>query len=117
MPRFAILEHNHPFPHWDLFLESGQTLRSWRLLQPLQAGVAVPVEPAADHRLMYLDYEGPVSSGRGKVTRVDAGTFTWEEDAAERLAVHLAGVHYKSRLVLTRKSGGWVATLMPEPPQ
>ena len=67
MPRFAILAHDHPAPHWDLFLEAGPVLRSWRLLAPLGREAPVPAEPAADHRLLYLEYEGPVSGERGSV--------------------------------------------------
>jgi hypothetical protein len=117
MPRFAILAHDHPSPHWDLFLEAGPVLRSWRLLQPLRDGVAVPAEQIGDHRLMYLDYEGPVSGGRGTVKRIDAGTFTWKEDGPEKLAVLLAGRVFYARLVLIRNGDNWTAsieTISPE---
>lgn len=81
MPRFAILAHNWPQPHWDLLLEDPQraVCRTWRLLTPpdqprVEAGCVA--EPIADHRLVYLDYEGPVSGNRGHVRQWDAGT--WE---------------------------------------
>src|SRR5690348_11647704 len=63
MPRFAILAHDHPAPHWDLFLEAGPVLRSWRLAGPLVVNTPIAAAPAPDHRLVYLDYEGPVSGG------------------------------------------------------
>ncbi len=75
MPRYAILRHDWPVPHLDLLLEAGPVLRAWRLAAEPVAGVWVPAEPNADHRLMYLDYEGPVSGGRGSVSRWAAGTF------------------------------------------
>jgi hypothetical protein len=76
MPRFVILEHDHPELHWDLMLESGATLRTWRLLQPLRApGETISAVALSDHRLHYLDYEGPVSGGRGTVKRWDAGEY------------------------------------------
>lgn len=34
-----------------------------------------PAERIGDHRLAYLDYTGPVSGGRGQVTRWDAGAY------------------------------------------
>ena len=34
MPRFVILEHDHPVVHWDLMLEAGEALRTWRLAAP-----------------------------------------------------------------------------------
>jgi DNA polymerase Ligase (LigD) len=107
MLRFAILEHDYPVPHWDLFLEAGDVLRSWRLLSPLEPGIAVPAEPTGDHRLLYLDYEGPVSVNRGTVARIDAGTFAWEADVEECVVVRIAGTHFVGRLILQRDSGHW----------
>ena len=92
MPRFVILEHDWPARHWDLLLEAGAVLRAWRLLAEPGAGVAVPAQPNADHRLLYLDYEGPVSGDRGTVSRWDAGTFDWVADEPDRVTVEFAGV-------------------------
>jgi hypothetical protein len=78
VPRFVILEHDWPAPHWDLLLEHGPVLKAWRLLAEPGPGRAVPAEPSFDHRPLYLDYEGPVSGGRGAVRRWDAGTFEGE---------------------------------------
>jgi DNA polymerase ligase (LigD)-like protein len=104
MPRFAILAHDHPAPHWDLFLEAGPVLRSWRLAGPLVVNTPIAAAPAPDHRLVYLDYEGPVSGGRGTVSRVDAGTFQFESDDADRVRVHLAGARFVGRLTITRST-------------
>lgn len=114
MHRFAILAHDHPAPHWDLFLEAGPVLRSWRILSPLVPEAAVPAEPAADHRLMYLDYEGPVSGGRGTVTRIDAGTFTWELDRPDCLVVRLTGHRFTGRLTVEPSAPSWTATFEPD---
>ena len=91
MPRFVVLEHNHPALHWDFMLEAGDVLRTWRLLAPPGPGRSCPAELLPDHRTIYLDYEGPVSGNRGSVKRWDAGTFEWEVEAADRLVVRLAG--------------------------
>ena len=91
MPRFVILEHDWPARHWDLLLEAGPVLRAWRLLAEPGPGVAVPAEANADHRLLYLDYEGPVPVGRGRVSRWDAGTFEWLADEPEGVVVDLRG--------------------------
>ena len=74
--RFVILEHDHPFLHWDLLMEAGEQLASWRLLQPLRSGVWIPSESIAPHRRFYLDYEGPVSHNRGSVRRTGHGEFS-----------------------------------------
>jgi hypothetical protein len=111
MPRFAVLAHDHPTPHWDLFLESGPALRSWRLLAPLAVAAEVPAEPMADHRLLYLDYDGPVSGGRGTVIRVDAGTFEWQLDGPDRVVVLLAGTRFSGLLTVSQGPAGWSARL------
>lgn len=72
--RFVILSHDHPAQHWDLLVEDGESLRAWRLLRrPGNDPDRIPAEPLPPHRLLYLDYEGPVSGNRGTVARVDAG--------------------------------------------
>jgi hypothetical protein len=75
VPQFVILAHDWPEPHFDLLLEAGPVLKAWRLLAEPAMNVAVPAEPNADHRAVYLDYEGPVSGGRGDVIRWDNGTY------------------------------------------
>lgn len=68
-----VLEHDHPFLHWDLLIEVGHALAAWRLLRPIQAEVWLPAERLPDHRTRYLSYEGPVSGNRGRVVRCLAG--------------------------------------------
>lgn len=87
MSRFVVLEHDHPFVHWDFMLETGETLSTWRLLQnPLaikdESGKETQcnvfrslAEQLPDHRAAYLDYEGEVSQDRGTVRRLDTGLF------------------------------------------
>ena len=82
MPRYVILEHDHPHRHWDLMLESGDVLRTWRLAEPPQPGRAVAAEPIGDHRRAYLDYEGPIRGNRGRVKRWDGGSCDWETPPA-----------------------------------
>lgn len=103
MPRYVLLRHECDHlrggSHWDLMLERNGTLATWALNalpSPWVAQLAksssvddsVANDPVAatklpDHRVAYLDYEGPVSERRGSVTRVAAGTYTvsaWSED-------------------------------------
>lgn len=95
MPRFAILTHDHPFLHWDFLLEWGEHARTWRLLEEPGIG-SVAAERIADHRLLYLDYEGPVSGGRGHVKQWDQGIFTiLEKDRP--LEIQLSGRQLKCR--------------------
>jgi hypothetical protein len=111
MPRFVILEHDHPFLHWDLMLESGDVLRTWRLRAKPQASpplavLQVSAELLGDHRKAYLDYEGPVSGNRGHVKRWDAGTFAWETDTADRVVVRLQGQRCAGTAILERNPAG-----------
>lgn len=100
MPRFVILIHDHPHLHWDFMLESDGALRTWRLESPPEPGREIPAEPLADHRIAYLDYEGPVSGNRGEVRRWDAGTYEVVSETAAELAVTLRGSKVRGRATL-----------------
>ncbi len=103
MPRFVVLEHDHPTLHWDLMLESSGILQTWRLAKPPESESTIEATLLGDHRLTYLNYEGPVSSNRGNVRRWDAGTFTDEPDsspAVRRLVV--AGARLRGRVRLEK---------------
>jgi hypothetical protein len=113
MPRFALVAHDHPFDHWDLFLEAGPVVRTWRLIPRLLAGTAALAEPTPDHRLSYLDYEGPISGGRGTVSQVDTGQFVWERDDAECVTIQLVGRKFVGRLSISSAEGQLSAHFQP----
>ena len=100
MRRYVILTHDHPFLHWDLMLEVEGALRTWRLSSPPEPQLEVAAEPLGNHRLAYLDYEGPVSGDRGYVTRWDAGVVEWLSDDANLLCVRLSGEKLNGELTL-----------------
>jgi hypothetical protein len=104
MPRFVILEHDHPFLHWDLMLEVGGKLRTWRLSAAPAAGTQVSAEPLGDHRIAYLDYEGPVSGGRGSVVRWDSGSYELSTgtEVGDHFLIRLHGLRLQARVELTR---------------
>ena len=111
MSRFAILIHDHPFLHWDLLVEQAGVLRSWRLLEsPVRwllaaSPIVLSAESIAEHRLAYLDYEGPVSRERGSVQRWDGGNVDWLEDSAGKIRLKLAGTRLHGELTLTQPDG------------
>jgi hypothetical protein len=105
MPRFAVLTHDHPILHWDFLLEQGEKLRTWRLAQPPDAAGPIDAEALADHRLAYLDYEGPVSGDRGEVRRWDRGEYEIIESTRERLVVRLEGERLRGEASLERPAG------------
>src|SRR5436190_1089194 len=108
MPRFVILQHDHPFPHHDLMLEAGAVLRTWRL-HGFPHEDEVRAEPLGDHRLAYLDYEGPVSGGRGRVRREEAGEYTLLADQPDLVRIELIGRRLRGVLELRRQGHDWVA--------
>ena len=71
--RFVILVHDYPSLHWDFLLETGDAAATWRLSDCPASGRIIDAERIEDHRLLYLNYEGPVSGGRGRVSRVFSG--------------------------------------------
>lgn len=89
--RYAVLHHTGvDAPHYDLLFETaaGSPLRTYRVDRwPMETG-AVLVERLADHRRIYLDYEGPISGNRGSVRRVAQGTCQLDR-SGERLVLHL----------------------------
>jgi hypothetical protein len=105
MPRFVLLDHDHPQPHLDLMLEVGEVLWTWRLEAPPGEGDPGPAVRIFDHRPLYLDYEGPVSGDRGTVRRRDHGEYDWQEQSPGRLVVRLAGRRLRGRLTLTQEAG------------
>jgi hypothetical protein len=116
MPRFVLLEHDHPARHWDLMLECGDILRTWRLAQPPRAGAAIAAAATFDHRLVYLDYEGPISGNRGRVIRRDAGTFSWQRQDVEYVEVRLEGGQLRGVLRLEQVAGdSWRGEFIEEP--
>jgi hypothetical protein len=107
MPRFVILRHEPPAGsrrrlHWDLMLATDDALRTWALAEAPSAGHPITAEALPDHRTSYLDYEGPVSGGRGAVTRWDAGRFEWERDTPCEIVCRLSGQVLSGRVTLTR---------------
>ncbi len=109
LPRFVILEHDYPLRHWDFMLENGDRLRAWKLLdnpedllKQSKQGFSIRANTAQNHRLIYLDYEGPVSSNRGFVTQFDKGTFDWVENNNEQVKIHLNGQRLKGIAELTK---------------
>jgi len=111
MPRFALLIHDSPRGlHYDLLLESGDALKTWALPQLPDPDVEMECEALSDHRLLYLDFEGPISAGRGSVARWDRGTYIVEIWSGDQIALDLCGEKIAGRIELRRmpdQTGRW----------
>lgn len=138
MPRAVILRHDLPDGtwHYDWMIErsipdleprpgSGpeRRLLTFRL-DP--APTPPPADPGGgpfeavrlpDHRARYLEYEGPVSSDRGRVTRVASGPGRVLLDTPEEvvMACTLAGVARRFRARRDAASGVWRVDPDPSP--
>lgn len=100
--RFVLLEHRWDGVHWDFMLESDGGLRTWAIDAPIAPGRILPARALDDHRSIYLDYEGPVSGGRGTVLRVDRGTYVVGEWTDDRVRVRVAGGQLVGEVLLWR---------------
>lgn len=105
MPRFVVLVHDHPFVHWDFLLESGDTAKTWRLLESpahwlVMPTAAIVAEPIGDHRKEYFDYEGPVSRERGSVVRWDHGIAEQLPSSDSAIRLRLSGSRLTGELRL-----------------
>jgi hypothetical protein len=92
MPRYVILRHDSPRGlHFDFMLERGDVLKTWELPSEPQPGCEMPARPLPDHRLAYLDYEGPVGGDRGRVTQWDRGDYELIAESPDCCQVFLEG--------------------------
>ena len=122
MPRFVILKHETPLgslrgTHWDLMLEADGVLRTWTLAAEPVGGKTMVAERLADHRVAYLDYEGPIAGDRGTVTRCDAGTMEWGEVTDECVVATLQGAIVRGEVRLWRESSAdnrWLVSFTAE---
>ncbi len=118
---FALLEHDTTVAdappgardtHWDLLIEvpGQERLPTWRLAQnPLTTASDIPAERIKDHRPLYLDYEGEIESGRGRVRRLDRGSANVERLAGHVVLMLLDGGVLRGRFKIAPALGGRLA--------
>lgn len=108
--RFVILLHvGHGEDHYDLMLTDGDGLATWQMTTDpagLSVGQSAPATKLADHRSEYLTYEGLVSGGRGRVSRVAEGRYDVISRREECLACRLMGPAIEGRFELRRIASG-----------
>jgi len=92
--------------HWDFLLEAEDVLRAWRLLSEPARGSSIVAEPLPNHRLIYLNYEGPVAGDRGAVSQWDSGSFAWECAEPNEIRVRLRGNQISGPVKLSRNDDG-----------
>jgi len=102
MPKFTISHHtgSKDGDHYDLMLEHGEGLRTWRLVNTAFQVFQI-ARQIKDHRKSYLDFEGEIPGDRGKVKIWDTGTYAVDEWKDDRIQVALLGRTLKSRILFT----------------
>ncbi|QDU29815.1 hypothetical protein ETAA8_49300 [Anatilimnocola aggregata] len=108
MPQFVLLRHTLPADsprasHYDLMLESGESLLTWAI-EALPTAGSIVAEELPPHRLVYLDYEGAVSNNRGSVARVDRGELVWLQQTSDEYCARLQGEQLRGEFRLRRTS-------------
>jgi hypothetical protein len=89
--RYVVLRHTGVTEsHFDLMFETSpdSVLATWRSSTWPVTRDSI-LTPLAEHRRVYLEYEGPLSESRGSVSRVSEGTHQIIEDRPDHLILAL----------------------------
>lgn len=102
--KFVIQRHerqNEP-THWDLMLESGDILETYRAGVPPEQWGKGPIEVVKifDHPLKFLTYQGSVNKGKGSVSIADYGNYRVIKRLEDRLVLDLTGNVLKGEFLL-----------------
>jgi len=105
MPQFVVLRHDTPQGvHFDFMLESAGMLKTWALPRLPESDAEIPCEMLADHRLAYLDEQGPISGGRGTVVRWDRGDCIVTRQGDAEWMAELAGEKIAGTAIIRRSA-------------
>lgn len=96
MLRTVVLRHTQldGSSHFDWMIErpeptDDRSLRTWRTgIRPDQAS-AFQGQQIGDHRSVYLEYEGELGGGRGRVERLASGLVRWDRCDQDRVALEV----------------------------
>lgn len=113
--RFVIQEHDASSLHYDFRLEVDGVLKSWAVpkgpsTDPSEKRLALPTE---DHPVDYIDFEGVIPEGAGRVTVWDTGRYeneTTEDGEPVEMADAIENGHVSVRLEGQKISGGYALT-------
>ena len=106
--KFIIQKHSKADEvHWDLMLEAGAVLKTYRLGLPPEKLLQKKTTAAKifDHPLKFLSYEGSVNQGLGSVVIVEVGTYHIVSERRDRCVLQLEGKVLKGKFTLTYIKG------------
>lgn len=96
--------------HWDLMLEVGEILETYRLELPPEKLVKGKCSATKifDHPLKFLAYEGNVNKGKGRVEIADTGTYELLNEGKHRCELQFDGKILKDKFTLIHiKENDW----------
>ena len=82
--KFVIHYHFTDVNHFDFMLENEDSLLTWRIeadiFDDFRKGITVEALKINNHRKVYLQFQGPISCGRGYVKLIDSGNYELTDD-------------------------------------
>ena len=102
--KFVIQRHTRGKKvHWDLMLEAGEALETYRLSMPPGRLMKekCPAEKIFEHPLRFLTYEGPVNKGEGNVEIADSGTYNVIQQLQDCIEMEMDGEILRGRFALS----------------
>jgi hypothetical protein len=103
MNQFVVHKHTRGNEvHWDLMIEWGEKLKTWRLENPPEklASEKTKATPIFDHDKKFLTYQGPVNNGKGNVEIVDEGNCIIESETNNEIKINFEGKILKGNFTL-----------------
>jgi len=111
MNRFVIHKHTQGNEvHWDLMIEAGDTLKTWRLDAPPEKLATQKTKATSifDHDKKFLTYQGPVNNGKGTVEIADEGNCTIKSVAKDDTKIDFQGRILKGKFRITAQQNDWL---------
>ena len=107
--KFVVQRHerqNEP-THWDLMLEAGDFLETYRIGEPPEEWGREPIEAVRifDHPMKFLTYQGSVNKGKGSIKIADSGTFSVVSQNEDQLILEISGVILKGEFTFAVEGG------------
>lgn len=110
MNHFVIHKHTREGQvHWDLMIEAGDKLKTWRLDNPPEklATEKTKATPIFDHDKKFLTYQGPVNNDKGTVEIVDEGNCIIESTIENDIKIIFDGKTVKGSFQLDKIKDDW----------
>jgi hypothetical protein len=108
---FVIHKHTQEGQvHWDLMIESGNKLKTWRLDNPPEKSATEKTKatPIFDHDKKFLTYQGPVNKGKGTVEIADEGNCTIELTSEKEMKIIFEGNKLSGSFRLVQQQNDWL---------